>query len=168
MHHRLQWLGPLLGVGMSLIILTPALAKSPDHETLIGTWATQGYGAQVLITLCGDAGEQLCGQITWLWTDRDAEGRVLTDEQNPVAKHRARPLVGMPIFQSFTRDIDGYWQGDGIYNPEDGNTYAASLKPRADGTLDVTGCVLGIFCQTQIWRRPQSICPATITQAHKD
>jgi len=166
MHQLLQWFGPLLG--MSLFFLSPAQATSPDHEKLVGTWATQGYGAQVLITPCGNAGEELCGQIIWLWTDRDAEGRLLTDDQNPTAHLRERPLIGTPIFRNFARLRDGRWQGDGIYNPEDGNTYAASLKPRPDGTLNVTGCVLGIFCQTQIWRRPQSICPATITQTHKD
>jgi uncharacterized protein (DUF2147 family) len=166
MHQHLQWLGPLLG--MSLILSTPALAKSPDHEKLIGTWATQGYGAQILITRCEDAGELLCGQITWLWTDRDTEGRLLTDKQNPTAHLRDRPLIGTPIFRNFARLRDGRWQGDGMYNPEDGNIYAASLRPRADGTLDVTGCVLGIFCQTQIWRRPHSVCPATTAQATQD
>ncbi|MCE7998557.1 MAG: DUF2147 domain-containing protein [Rhodobiaceae bacterium] len=166
MTHPMQWLGPILG--MSLFCLTPAQANSPDHEKLIGTWATQGYGAQVLITPCGRAGEQLCGQITWLWTDRDSDGHLLRDEQNPVARHRDRPLVGIPIFRNFVSDENGRWQGDGIYNPEDGNTYAASLKPSSDGTLSVTGCVLGIFCQSQIWRRPHSVCPATIAQTHKE
>jgi len=163
---RLHLLFPLLG--LSLFLLDTAQAKSLDHEKLIGTWATQGYGAQVLITPCGNAEEQLCGQITWLWTDRDAEGRLLTDKQNPAIHLRDRPLVGTTIFRNFARHSNGRWQGEGIYNPEDGNTYAASLKPRADGTLSVTGCVLGIFCQTQIWRRPQSVCPATITQAHQN
>jgi len=96
MYQRLQWLGPLLG--MSLFFLAPAQAKSPDHEKLVGTWALQGYGAQILITPCGNAGEQLCGQITWLWKDRAAEGRLLTDEQNPAAHLRDRPLVGTTVF----------------------------------------------------------------------
>tara|TARA_R110002072_G_C7898210_1_gene529395 strand:+ start:551 stop:793 length:243 start_codon:yes stop_codon:yes gene_type:complete len=76
-------------------------------------------------------------------------------------------LSAHPYF-GISRLRDGRWQGDGIYNPEDGNTYAASLKPRADGPLNVTGCVLGSFCQTQIWRRPQSVCPATIAQARQE
>ena len=72
MHQRLQWLGPLLG--MSLFFLAPVQAKSPDHEKLVGTWALQGYGAQILITPCGHAGERLCDQITGFWTDRAAAG----------------------------------------------------------------------------------------------
>ncbi len=160
---KTPWL-PCLSA-LNLLFSPPVFADPHSADDLIGTWATQGYGAQVLITPCGNAQEQVCGHITWLWTDRDVEGRLLRDEQNPTARHRDRPLVGIPIFRNFTRNGDGRWHGDGIYNPEDGNTYAASLKPRADGTLNVTGCVLGIFCQSQIWRRPQSVCPAS-TAAH--
>ncbi len=162
-------------LGLSSVLLNPAHAKSLDHVDILGTWATQGYGAQVVITPCGQAGEKLCGQIAWLWTDRDAAGNPLRDEENPVARLRNRPLIGAMIFRNFVREADGQWRGDGIYNPEDGNTYSASLSPRPDGTLNITGCVLGIFCQTQIWRRPQSVCPADahrtradLTQAHQD
>jgi uncharacterized protein (DUF2147 family) len=145
-----------------------ARAELSNQAKITGPWATQGYGAQIVIESCGDTGAELCGQIAWLWTDRDERGQQLKDIQNPDERLRDRPLVGVPIFRNFDREADGRWRGDGIYNPEDGNSYSASLAPRPDGTLEVTGCVLGIFCQTQIWRRPQSVCPAVATLTHQD
>ncbi|MAN62621.1 MAG: hypothetical protein CMI60_11830 [Parvibaculum sp.] len=61
-------------IGDELVFPSPVQAKSPDHEKLVGTWALQGYGAQIFITPCGHAGERLCDQITGFWTDRAAAG----------------------------------------------------------------------------------------------
>lgn len=164
MPKHLPWLPCFLGLNM--LLSNPVYATSPTPDDVIGTWATQGYGALVLISPCSNTPEELCGQITWLWTDRDAEGNLLTDKQNPNDDLQERPLVGTTIFRGFAPQSSGRWRGSGIYNPEDGNTYAASLSPRPDGTLAVTGCVLGIFCQTQIWRRPQTVCPVPAIIAH--
>ncbi len=146
-------------LGATLLCANNVRAERPDQTRITGLWVTQGYGAQVVIAPCSDFHDALCGQIAWLWTDKDTKGQPLKDIQNPVEQLRNRSLVGTPIFRNFTKEADGRWRGDGIYNPEDGNTYSASLGQRSDGTLEVTGCVLGIFCQTQIWRRPQSVCP---------
>lgn len=162
-------LAPLIILISAMIVLTnTAQAELSDQAKIIGPWATQGYGARVIIAPCGATGDGLCGQIAWLWADLDEQGQPLKDIQNPIERLRDRPLVGTPIFRNFTREADGRWRGGGIYNPEDGNTYSASLVQRPNGTLEVTGCVLGIFCQTQIWHRPQSVCPAAVTLAHQD
>ncbi|MBI3703871.1 MAG: DUF2147 domain-containing protein, partial [Rhizobiales bacterium] len=43
------------------------------------------------------------------------------------------------------------WSGL-IYNADDGRTYSAHMIP--DGNIaKVQGCVLGILCQTQNWKR---------------
>ncbi len=44
-----------------------------------------------------------------------------------------------------------------IYNPENGRTYRASLKLRSPDLLEVKGCLL-IVCDTQVWRRVESLC----------
>ena len=43
------------------------------------------------------------------------------------------------------------WSGQ-IYNADDGNTYSAHMMPETD-TVKVQGCVLGVLCKTQSWKR---------------
>jgi hypothetical protein len=47
-------------------------------------------------------------------------------------------------------------------NPENGRTYRASLRLRSADLLEVKGCLL-LVCDTQIWRRVESLCNASLT-----
>jgi uncharacterized protein (DUF2147 family) len=51
--------------------------------------------------------------------------------------------------------LDGNrWRHGEIYDPEDGRNYNARMELNANGTLSVTGCVLGgIICQSEVWTR---------------
>ena len=53
-----------------------------------------------------------------------------------------------------------------IYNPENGRTYRASLKLRSPDILEVKGCLL-IVCDTQVWRRVESLCALRVRQCHR-
>ena len=52
----------------------------------------------------------------------------------------------------------GSWAGR-IYNPEDGQTYRATLRRVGNDTLVIEGCVLFI-CQKQIWRSASALTAA--------
>jgi uncharacterized protein (DUF2147 family) len=119
---------------------TPALARPLEGTT----WRTQSGAGTVRIEACGT---KTCGRIL---TGTPKAGETGLDFRNPNAALRSRPLIGANILSNFVRQADNSYKQGTIYNPEDGKTYRSEFKLKADGRLEVKGCV-GPFCQTQIW-----------------
>ena len=120
-------------------------------------WATPGVAAIVELAPCNDT-SGLCGTIRWLWEATDEKGRPRLDTQNADATLRARPLVGLSILSGLAPAAGGSWAGR-IYNPEDGQTYRATLRRVGNDTLMIEGCVLFI-CQKQVWRSASALTAA--------
>jgi lathosterol oxidase len=135
------------------------LAADPAHadDRLAGRWMTQGAAAVVELAPC-DGTPGLCGTIRWLWDAVDDKGRPRLDTQNTDTSLRTRPLVGLSILSGLTRTSKGGWEGR-IYNPEDGQTYRATVRQTAADTLAIEGCVLFI-CQKQVWRSASALTAA--------
>ncbi len=131
--------------------LASAAGTARAQTTPIGDWLSAGAAAVVKIAPCASGEGTLCGRIVWLW-----DPSISTDSQNSDPALRSRPLVGLEMLSGFRPDASGGWAGGRIYNPEDGNTYSATLKVRDATTLDVRGCVMFI-CRSQIWRRPSAL-----------
>ena len=146
----------LRAVALTLVLLA---TFRPAHaaDEVFGRWATPGVSAVVELAPCGDA-VTLCGTIRWLWDAVDERGRPRLDAQNSDASLRTRPMLGLTILSGLKADPAGGWQGR-IYNPEDGQTYRATVKRRGADTLVVEGCVL-IACSKQVWRRASSVAEA--------
>ncbi len=123
-----------------LLAATPALAAAP----ITGNWITENGKALVEIAPCGKV---LCGKITRVL--KPTPGKPQTDANNPDARLRNRPIVGLPILTGFTAD-GAEWKG-AIYDPEKGKTYRSVVQRNADGTLKVKGCI-AFFCQAQVWK----------------
>lgn len=122
-----------------------------------GRWMTPGAAAVVEIAPCsGSPG--LCGTVRWLWDGLDEKGRPRLDTQNTDTSLRSRPLVGLSILSGLVRAANGGWEGR-IYNPEDGQTYRATLRRVGTDTLTIEGCVLFI-CQKQVWRSAAALAAA--------
>jgi uncharacterized protein (DUF2147 family) len=134
-----------------LAFLVSDAATASAQPTPEGDWLTSGASAVVKIAPCASGGGNLCGRIVWLWDPATA-----TDTRNGDAALRSRPLVGLEMLSGFRPGAPGEWTGGRIYNPEDGNTYGATLKLRDASTLDVRGCVM-VFCRSQVWRRPSAL-----------
>jgi uncharacterized protein (DUF2147 family) len=118
---------------------------------------TPGAAAVVEIVPCSGA-PGLCGTVRWLWDGVDDKGRQRLDTQNADASQRTRPLVGLSILSGLARTANGGWEGR-IYNPEDGQTYRATLRRPTADTLTIEGCVLFI-CQKQVWRSAGALAAA--------
>lgn len=133
------------------VLLVVSGGTASAQPTPTGDWLTAGASAVVTIAPCATGEGTLCGRVVWLWdpsTDRDT--------RNSEPALRSRPLIGLEMLAGFRLGASGEWTGGRIYNPEDGNTYSASLKLRDATTLDVRGCVLFI-CRSQVWRRPSAL-----------
>jgi uncharacterized protein (DUF2147 family) len=86
-----------------------------------------------------------------------AVGSVYDDRQAELGSRAALAAFDrMEMLTGFRPAASGEWSGGHIYNPEDGNTYGASLRIRDATALDVRGCVLFI-CRSQVWRRPSAL-----------
>jgi len=122
-----------------------------------GRWATPGLSAIVELAPCTDA-STLCGTIRWLWDAVDQRGRPRLDAENADAGLRARPLLGLTILTDLEQVPGGGWAGQ-IYNPEDGQTYRATLRRDGANALLVEGCVLFI-CRKQVWQKASALADA--------
>lgn len=132
-----------------------AQASSP----IAGHWATRGFGSIVQLRPCASAPDTICGRIIWLWEPSDARGRPRTDNHNPDRALRTRSLIGVDIVQNLRETAPGVWSNGSLYNPDDGRTYTGAISLR-NGVLELRGCALNVFCQTQVWRRPEDVLQA--------
>jgi lathosterol oxidase len=133
-------------------------ARAQPEAAIAGNWATRGFGSIVQFRPCAGAPETMCGRIIWLWETNDEQGRPRTDNHNPNRAMRSRSLVGIEIVQNLREEAPGIWSGS-LYNPDDGRTYSGAIRMR-NGALELRGCALSVFCQTQTWRRPDELLQA--------
>jgi len=133
-----------LRIALVAAALIGALPASADPMAdVVGRWRDSDGESEIAIARCGAA---LCGKIVWL-----KEPRI--DRFNPVAKLRARSLLGLQVLSGFTPGGDGKLTGEG-YNPGDGKTYRTTMELATPGTLVVRGCVLGgLICDDDTWTR---------------
>lgn len=122
-------------------LVAPAIAHAATPIT--GQWLTVGGKAIVTIAECGTG---VCGRVTKVL--KPNPNGPTTDFRNPDASKRSRPIEGLQILANFA-DSGNDWQGK-IYSPEAGREYKSYISRKADGRLQVKGCI-AFFCQTQIW-----------------
>ncbi|MCB4803528.1 DUF2147 domain-containing protein [Methylobacterium brachiatum] len=114
----------------------PAFAADPA-----GLWLTETGSSRVKITPCGGG---YCGTIV------SAPGKAL-DAKNPDPALRNRSVVGVQILNA--QQADGSSFTGSLYNPNDGKTYSGSLRLTGPNALEVSGCVMSVFCKRQTWTR---------------
>ena len=154
---------------MSLSIKTPSTRRNLALALLLATpithaqnlqdeWWTPGFAARVKLAPCEGSTQEkaegrLCGMILWAWDD------------TPTGASDKRPLVGQRIISGMKLDAAPAGKGvaektavyfGSIYNPEDSQTYKATMRLKSPNTLLVEGCVLFI-CREQVWRRHDSL-----------
>lgn len=131
-------------------------ANAQASADISGRWATQGFGSIVEFRPCTGAEATMCGRILWLWEANDTSGRPRRDTHNPDRSLRTRSLIGIELVRGLRQTAQGVWSDGELYNPDDGRTYTGAIRVR-HGALELRGCALGVFCQTQTWRRPDDV-----------
>lgn len=148
-----------LGVALGLAATAAGSARGAEpRPDLIGRWATEGFGSIVEFKPCASAPAELCGRIVWLWAPA-AGGRAPVDRYNPEPALRSRPIIGSEIVSGLREVSPGVWTGGRLYNPDDGRTYAGTIRVKG-GLLELKGCALSVVCRNQTWRRPQDVLAA--------
>ncbi len=113
-------------------------------EPVTGSWLTDSKDGIIEIAPCG---QRLCGRLVRSLRPIKPPG---TDVNNPDAKLRGRPILGMTVLTNFAEETK-LWRGH-AYDPKSGKSYKTTLQRTGPGTLKLTGCV-AIFCRSVIWTR---------------
>ena len=126
-------------------------AQVAGNSTPVGVWLHPNGRIQMEVAPCAD---ELCAKLVWFKSPNDAEGKPLTDMNNPDPSLRSRPLLGLQVLHGLRPTTEGTWAEGEVYNPDDGENYRARMSIQEDGTLRVRGYILDpILGHTTIWTR---------------
>lgn len=136
---------------VTLVLGVAGLASAQSMSPL-GIWTNSDKKATFEIYKCGN---KLCGKIVSLATPNDpATGKPKTDTQNPEAKLRNRPRLGMVFMEGFEYDDDNKWDDGKIYDPESGKSYSCYMKMENANTMEVKGYIgFSLIGKSQTWTR---------------
>ena len=113
-----------------------ALAQS-GASGIVGTWFNEEKTSKVQIYQQGD---RYFGKIIWL-NEPNEGGKPRVDKENPDAKLRTRPLLGLVLLSNFKYDEDNVWEDGKIYDPRNGKTYSCKITKVSDRQLDIRGYI---------------------------
>jgi uncharacterized protein (DUF2147 family) len=120
-----------------LLAATPALSADP-----VGEWLVKDGSARIKVVSCPPA----------LWGVISAEVKPGRDEANPDPAQRNRPMLGVPILINMKQSEPNLWTGK-IYDARGGSLYDAKMSLSRNDMLEVRGCMGGIFCGGEDWKR---------------
>jgi len=138
---------------LSLILLFGILSFSgfsQNKDAILGKWINSTEEAHVEITKKGD---KYFGKIVWIKDPKGTEGTVKTDQKNPDASLRTRPILGLEILKDFIYD-DGKWTDGTIYDPKSGKTYSCNMSIKSNGQLSMRGYIgISLIGRSETWKR---------------
>jgi len=120
-----------------------ATAYAQSAEDAIGVWENPENKSHTQFYKCGDG---VCAKIV-----RVVDGQK-TDDKNPDAAKRNRPIEGLVIMQGAKKTGPVTWTGN-LYNRADGKTYTGTLTVKSKTAVELSGCVAVVLCKTTTFRR---------------
>ena len=140
--HRLSALAsPALLVG-ALCFGSPAHALEAANDPH-GLWLRPEGGVRFSFYDCGDS---LCAKVVGAQRAEDQAG------------------VGTVILRDAKKTSANEWRGK-LYNSDDGKVYDGYISVKANGELSVKGCILGVLCGGETWKRIEPAKAAVSTKA---
>ena len=132
---------------MAVVVLGLTMASdgvsAQAAEDAFGAWLNPDDKSNIELYKCG---EGLCAKITKLVDEK------ATDEKNPDAAKRSRPIVGLVIMDGAKKSGANKWSGT-LYNPTDGKSYSGTVTIKTKDAVDLSGCVAYVLCRTTTWTR---------------
>jgi uncharacterized protein (DUF2147 family) len=112
-------------------------AQTHKADDILGTWLNQEATGK--ITLYKENGKYF-GKLVWLREPNDkVTGLPRTDKENPDAKLKNTPLIGMVNMKDFTFNGKEEWSGGNIYDPKNGKTYKCYIQFESANKLKIRG-----------------------------
>ena len=135
---RMTW----AAVAATAMVLGTAV-YAQTAEDAFGVWLNPENKSHTEFYKCGDG---LCAKIA-----KVADGQK-TDDKNPDAAKRNRPIVGLVIMEGAKKAGANKWSGT-LYNRADGKSYSGTVTVKSKTELDLSGCVAAVFCKTTTFTR---------------
>jgi uncharacterized protein (DUF2147 family) len=143
-----------MGLLLAVAVIAPSQSQAASADPT-GIWRKADQGerpGKMQVFWCGRTKKLLCAKIVWLQNPNDSHGRPLHDVRNEDPSMHDRPIMGLPIFSGLTPTAPNTWSGK-IYNPEDGNTYSATLTLVSRSQIHLKGCKAWLLCGERTWLR---------------
>ena len=135
---RMTW----AAVAATAMVLGTAV-YAQTAEDAFGVWLNPENKSHTEFYKCGDG---LCAKIT-----KVVDGQK-TDDKNPDAAKRNRPIAGLVIMEGAKKAGTNKWSGT-LYNRADGKSYSGTVTVKSKSELDLSGCVAAVFCKTTTFSR---------------
>jgi uncharacterized protein (DUF2147 family) len=127
-------LAPILAVALAFAP-APALAASPIE----GLWTNPKGNVIVRIAPCGP---QLCGKVV----------RASAKARAKAAERGTENLLGRTMLSGLQPVGPNKWRGK-VFVPRVGRNVTGNLSLSGSTRLNVQGCVAGVICKSQSWKR---------------
>ena len=116
-----------------------AFAQAHKADDILGTWLNEESTGK--IELYKEKGKYF-GKLVWLKEPNDKKtGQPRTDIENPEAKQKKIPLIGLVNMKNFSFDGTEEWSGGTIYDPKNGKTYKCYIQFETPTKLKVRGYI---------------------------
>ena len=132
-----------------LFFFTSFLVKAQSENAILGVLYNTEKTAKVEILKKGSA--FIC-KIVW-FKDPNPGGKPAVDKDNPYAKLKSRPLMGLNLLEGLKYD-SGMWEDGTIYDPKTGKTYSCQVKLKSKDILEVKGYIgFSLIGRTVEWTK---------------
>jgi uncharacterized protein (DUF2147 family) len=127
----------------------PATTFAAPPNGVRGDWKTD-TGSIVRIEPCGSA---VCLTVVKL----SPTSPETTDQQNPNARLRNRPLCDLVVGDNFEEPDPSHLTEGKLYDPQSGHTYKGTITAAGD-TLRLRGYIgISVFGRTETWHRVPTV-----------
>ena len=130
------------------ILLAATVGAAAQAVDPVGEWLVKEGTARIKVVSC----PQAPGQPATLWGVIWAEMKPGVDDRNPDPAMRNRPMLGVPILINMKQTQANRWDGK-IYDATRGSIFDSNISVNRQDMLEVRGCVAGIFCGGEDWKR---------------
>jgi len=124
-----------------------------ETDAIVGTWLAISKSGKGHIQIFKE-GDKYFGKIAWIDEPNDANGKPKLDANNPDAKKRNQPILGLVNLRNFTYAGGKVWENGKVYDPEAGKDYSCKMTLKDANTLDVRGFIgISLIGRTETWKR---------------
>jgi uncharacterized protein (DUF2147 family) len=130
----------------------PVMAQTHKTDDIVGVWLNQEGTGKVQIFRVSS---NYYGKIVWLKVPNDSiTGKPRTDVENPDAKMKTAPLIGLVNLKGFSFDGEDEWKDGTIYDPKNGKTYKCYIEFESADVLKIRGYIgISLLGRTTLWKR---------------
>lgn len=133
-----------------VVILMSSLHGIAQKDQLCKIWYNEERDSRVEVFQVGNTFQ---AKVIWLKEPME-NGKPKVDKENPDAKLRNRPVIGLVFLYNLKKSADdpNFYEGGKIYDPKNGKTYDCRMTFKGR-QVDLRGYVLGMpfLGRTSVW-----------------